>query len=109
MSDTPRTDVEQFASSTDIGRGPMIRVDFARQLERENTELRIERDKWRLLATTEMWLLVTLALLSVVLLCSGCTLGTETPSERRDRSRWEKGSPWSKSWEFRDGRWEETK
>ena len=37
MSDTPRTDLQQFVGIPDAGRGPrfVVEADFARELERE--------------------------------------------------------------------------
>lgn len=48
MSDTPRTDEEMFVavSRPDIDL-EAVRVDFARELERENAALRAERDALR--------------------------------------------------------------
>lgn len=48
MSDTPRTDFEQLDNGATIESRPFVRDYFARELERENNQLRAqlaERDK----------------------------------------------------------------
>lgn len=43
MSDTPRTDAQGYGD----GRHPYVPTDFARQLERELTSVRHDRDEWK--------------------------------------------------------------
>jgi hypothetical protein len=47
MSDSPRTDRAQFAAIPDAGRGSrfVVEADFARQLERELSDIRVLRQK----------------------------------------------------------------
>jgi hypothetical protein len=48
MSNTPRTDAAMF-DSTLLGPNSIVRVGFARQLERENAELRRDAERYRFL------------------------------------------------------------
>ena len=109
MSDTARTDKAVFSLGFPCESEKVVQADFARKLERENAELRRMVGKFERNYVHYGVVLIASAVTAIVVLLNGCTLGNETPAERRDRSRWENGSPWSQSWEFRNGRWEEVK
>lgn len=81
---------------------PWVPAVFARSLERENRTLRSQRDGWRTTARTFFLLLASLFFAAVL---TGCTLGNETPDERRARQVLEPQG----SVTFRNGRWEERK
>lgn len=96
--DTPRTnEAQRFYPNL-----PWVPAVFARQLERENNQLRGHV----MSLTSTLWgVLVALLIAAAVACLSGCTLGNETPDERNARQVLEPKDKVT----FRDGRWEERK
>lgn len=98
MSDTPQTE----AVVRKHGKLFWVPANFARKLERENNQLRSTLGTAKRFGWLVTIALAVLCLSMAVLLITGCTLGNETPAERKAQKVLE---PQDKVI-FRDGKWE---
>lgn len=105
MRDTPRTDKAAFSLGFPCESEKVVQVDFARALERENAkllaDLKSENNRANIYSIVGLtgWLWI------ISLWLFGCTIGPETPAERKARKVLEPET----TWQFDGGRWREVK